>query len=67
MKSTIRTNIEIIILTLAIAAIIPCVRTSASSRFKSQGKIVFTNGTFTTRDDVIFDATDFEGLAIVCK
>lgn len=67
MKRTTRTNIAIIIFTLSTAAIIPCVVTSASSGFKSQGKIVFTNGTSTTRDDVIFDAADFERLAAVCK
>lgn len=67
MKSTTRTNIAIIIFTLAISMVFPYVKSSASGSFKSQGKIVFTNGTSTTRDDVIFDSADFERLAAVCK
>lgn len=39
----------------------------ADSQFNSQGKIVFTNGTESTDDDVIFDAKDFERLADVCR
>lgn len=34
---------------------------------KSQGKIVFTNDTSDTSDDVIFDASDFEKLYNVCE
>jgi len=40
---------------------------SAASSFNSQGKIVFTNGTSTTSDDVVFDAGDFARLASVCE
>ena len=40
---------------------------SAASSFNSQGKIVFTNGTSITSDDVIFDAGDFAKLASVCE
>lgn len=35
--------------------------------FKSQGRIVFTNGTEDTSDDVIFDASDFTTLANKCR
>lgn len=40
---------------------------NATTNLNSQGKIVFTNGTDDTSDDVIFDAADFERLAAVCK
>ncbi len=39
----------------------------ASGNFRSQGKIVFTNKTASTRDDVVFDAGDFERLAQICR
>lgn len=39
----------------------------ANQTFKSQGKIVYTNGTLDTSDDVIFDSEDFLRLTEVCK
>lgn len=60
------TNISLVIMTLLIAAMISCIG-NATEQFHSQGRIVFTNGTDRTDDDVIFDAKDFEKLATVCK
>lgn len=37
------------------------------SPFKSQGKIVFDNGTQDTADDVVFDSADFNRLAYTCR
>lgn len=58
-----------IIMILATLLIIACMSftTHASTRFKSQGKIVFTNKTDDISDDVIFDASDFSRLETVCK
>lgn len=39
----------------------------AAGSFKSQGRIVFNNKTASTRDDVIFDAGDFERFAQICR
>lgn len=67
MKTTTRINSAIIIFTFVIIVAASYVRTYAANSFKSQGMIVYTNGTSTTRDDVIFDAEDFQRLASVCK
>lgn len=71
MGRTAKINIGIITMTavtIVIASVIaPPITGIASSSFKSCGKIVFTNGTTTTRDDVIFDSEDFQRLAAVCR
>lgn len=66
MKRTARINIIMVIMTL-IFIMIFSITGRASGSFKSQGRIVFNNKTASTRDDVIFDASDFEKLAQVCK
>ena len=66
LKKGSRTNICLMIMTLLIAAAISSVG-NAAEQFHSQGRIVFTNGTERTDDDVIFDAKDFEKLAAVCR
>lgn len=66
LKKGSRTNICLMIMTLLIAATISCVG-NAAEQFHSQGRIVFTNGTERTDDDVIFDAKDFEKLASICR
>lgn len=47
--------------------IFPMLRVSASDGFRSQGRIVYTNGTPETEDDVIFDASDLDRLAEICR
>lgn len=66
MKRAVRINIIMIAITLGLIMAFSMTR-KASGRFKSQGRIVFNNKTTSTRDDVIFDADDFERLAQVCK
>lgn len=71
MKRTVKINIGITTLTAAtiVAATVmaPPLTGAASNSFKSQGKIVFTNGTSMISDDVIFDSEDFQRLAAVCR
>lgn len=62
-----RKNIIMIAFTLTLIAASCIVGNAADSSFHSQGKIVFSNKTASTRDDVIFDAEDFERLAAVCR
>jgi len=66
MKRTARINIIMLAMTL-IFIIMSSITGKASGRFNSQGKIVFNNKTTSTKDDVIFDASDFEKLAQLCK
>ncbi|MBD5469913.1 MAG: hypothetical protein HDR19_01985 [Lachnospiraceae bacterium] len=66
MKRTTRINVLMVVMTL-IFIMVFSITGRASDRFKSQGKIVFNNKTVSTKDDVIFDAGDFETLAEVCK
>lgn len=66
MKRTARINMIMVIMTL-IFMMLFSITGRASEKFKSQGKIVFNNKTVSTRDDVIFDASDFKMLAEVCK
>lgn len=66
MKRTVRINIIMVVMTL-IFILAFSITGKASGSFKSHGKIVFNNKTVSTRDDVIFDASDFERLAQVCK
>lgn len=62
------TVINISIITMTVSIILSSsIIGNAAGRFQSQGKIVFTNKTASSEDDVIFDAEDFERLAEVCK
>lgn len=60
-------NIIMIAFTLTLITGSYIVGNAADSSFHSQGKIIFDNKTSSTRDDVIFDAEDFERLAAVCR
>ena len=59
-------NISIIAMTISII-LSSSIIGNAARRFQSQGKIVFTNKTASSEDDVIFDAADFERLAEACR
>ncbi|MCM1182803.1 MAG: hypothetical protein NC337_05480 [Roseburia sp.] len=61
-------NIAAIAMTAVTLAVLLTSSTKAEEgRFKSQGKIVFDNGTPDETDDVIFDAGDFNRLAYTCR
>lgn len=67
---TARINIVLILVTFIITAATSLPSFAASgweALGKSKGKIVYTNNTADTSDDVIFDATDFQKLYDVCK
>ena len=66
MKRTSRINIVMVVITMVFIMAFS-ITGKASGGFKSQGKIVFNNKTASTRDDVIFDADDFDRLAQVCR
>ena len=66
MKKTARINIIMVVISLVFIMAFSITGKAAGS-FKSQGRIVFNNKTESTRDDVIFDAGDFERLAQVCR
>ncbi len=66
MKRAVRINIIMVAMTLGIIMAYSMTGKAAGS-FKSQGRIVFNNKTASTRDDVIFDAGDFERLAQICR
>jgi len=60
---------QLIVLAIAVCLFLSSVLTVFASDFtqKSQGRIVFNNGTEDTSDDVIFDASDFTTLANKCR
>ncbi len=66
MRKTVRVNIIMMVMAFMLIMAFSIVG-KASGNFRSQGKIVFTNKTASTRDDVIFDAGDFERLAQICR
>lgn len=66
MKKSTRINIMMMVMTLMFMMAFS-ITGKASGGFHSQGKIVFNNKTSSTRDDVIFDAEDFNRLAQVCR
>jgi hypothetical protein len=68
MRKTAQVNIIMMVMVMAFMFIMAFSMVGkASGNFRSQGKIVFTNKTASTRDDVIFDAGDFERLAQICR
>lgn len=66
MRRTTRINIIMVVITMVFIMAFS-ITGRASGGFKSQGRIVFNNKTTSTRDDVIFDAGDFDRLAQVCR
>ncbi|NDO49963.1 hypothetical protein FMM75_11395 [Lachnospiraceae bacterium MD335] len=66
MRKTARINIIMVVMAFMFIMAFSIVG-KASGNFRSQGKIVFTNKTASTRDDVVFDAGDFERLAQICR
>lgn len=66
-KSSAKTNIIMVSTTLLVAFSLFTEGKAEETRFKSQGKIIFDNRTEDPSDDVIFDASDFNRLAFVCR
>lgn len=67
-KSSVGTNVIMVSVTLLAAFLLLSGEGKAEEgMFKSQGKIVFDNGTQDTADDVVFDSADFNRLAYTCR
>lgn len=67
-KSSVKTNVIMVSFTLLAALLLLSGKGKAEeSPFKSQGEIVFDNGTRDTADDVVFDSADFNRLAYICR
>lgn len=67
-KSSVKTNVIMVSVTLLAAFLLLSGKGKAEEgAFKSQGKIVFDNGTRDTADDVVFDSADFNRLAYTCR
>ncbi|MEZ3443550.1 MAG: hypothetical protein K1W30_00165 [Lachnospiraceae bacterium] len=65
-KKTIRINVIMVSVTLLVL-LISITGNAKEKQFHSQGKIVFDNKTEDAADDVIFDAGDFNRLAVICQ
>lgn len=66
-RSSTKTNIIMVSVTLLAVLLLSGKGKAEESPFKSQGKIVFDNGTQDTADDVVFDSADFNRLAYTCR
>lgn len=66
-KSSVRTNVIMVSVTLLAVLLLSGKGKAEEGAFKSQGKIVFDNGTRDTADDVVFDSADFNRLAYTCR
>lgn len=66
-KSSVRTNVIMVSVTLLAVLLLSGKGKAEEGAFKSQGRIVFDNGTQDTADDVVFDSADFNRLAYICR